>query len=485
MQENFHFLEKVFSSHFRSQQEHKRFIDEYYSDLSRWTMAENKPLNTTSKTKKSVSVTMGSLSLKAPENTKFATYASTVLVPLAEYMLGGFVVRKIQNVTFNHGGTYCVDSEKNALASLASKISLDERAAFADGVSFRDIVKSAPSKNLLHRMAFTFCNPIVGRVKLGARPVLTSDDSLLTVVGHTPQTAGIPTIFRTDGRCLIQLDTQFTSREKNTHCLAVDAKSGKFLLRGSLFVAEEVAPISYEANSHDPLVGSHDPSKSPPVFTVAKVTSPKRHRGKYVEVQYVELEGYTFPFPKVSLVEKEGAPGDESTSDNFDFTHVLCGDIESSVPFLRGFLRHACNILDLDCQDESLENMSRKIVQQVSIVTIGDIVGDPAPPGEIRGSEPATVEEEAMVVAWANKFSDVKILGNREWNKLRLFHEIPQVLTHMDPKKYLEGDDAERKRLMARYIYTKDEATGRLEPPAFQKFSVTGDVVPWNELEVV
>lgn len=216
-----------------------------------------------------------------------------------------------------------------------------------------------------------------------------------TVVGHTPQWLGMPTIIREEDsdkhhRFLVALDTQFSDRQKNTHSLGL-CKDGSFCLTGSWMDC-----IQYTAMSDDTHIGRKikiessemvPNAQSTPYFRVlAKVTGTEpKPSNIYIAVNYApvpnkpvgnttaclvkfEKSSATNQFEaevikpdemvtkaagtkkfitvgKVELVDGSHKIGDamvtNMVSSGAEFKTFVCGDIEASVDFLHGFILHS------------------------------------------------------------------------------------------------------------------------------------------------
>jgi hypothetical protein len=397
------------------------------------------------------------------------------------------------------------------------------------------VVKTA-SFNDVHRLGFGG-SVITGR--LGVPDACNAGTKALeamhplcrtTVVGHTPQWLGIPTIIRESGYALFKynflvvLDTQFSDRQKNTHSLGL-FKDGSFCLRGSW-----MNYMTYTARSDDVHIGrkikitSNGFASSTPYFRVI-AKSENETPSRYIAVNYepnptnpvavgettvclvyFERDASKDQFvakvtpPEAALVEAtkkkfitsgtveleedhmfEKNPIDNSMSSSkmelgynsggmWNFERFVCGDIESSVDFLHAFLMHSYiiahgkqfsmdtlrrwkeqwkngsllltmfglkddNSLGFDAKTISdamkeVMIMSHFMVMKMEMkfACIGDVIGDPVGKGNLFKTDGTELVHEFMCVHWANEYCLDKIIGNRDFNKLRFLQEIPYIL---------------------------------------------------------
>ena len=272
-------------------------------------------------------------------------------------------------------------------------------------------VAKTASFNDVHRLGFGG-SVITGR--LGVPDACTDNKKALeamhplcrtTVVGHTPQWLGIPTVIRESGHAvfkhnfLVVLDTQFSDRQKNTHSLGL-FKDGSFCLRGSW-----MDYMTYTARSDDVHIGrkikvtSDGFASSTPYFRVI-AKSADETPSRYIAVNYApnpinpfapsgettvclvyfEKDASKNQFvakvapPEPALVEAtkkkfitsgtveleedhmfENSIDDSMSSSKMElgyssgggmwnFDRFVGGDIESSVDFLHAFLMHSYTI---------------------------------------------------------------------------------------------------------------------------------------------
>ena len=416
-----------------------------------------------------------------------------------------------------------------------------------------DQVSTVASYNAVHQLGFGG-SVITGRLEVyeACTASTKARDAMhyafkTTVVGHTPQWAGMPTIIResyhplAQDRFLVCLDTQFSNRQLNSHSLGL-FKDGSFVLRGSWMNI-----IEYEAKSDDYLIGrkfeveegrfvigpalaeASWESKSPYFRIIGKVTSVTpsmvytsaeydNMKGAYICVNYevgnpAHLPGKTSicfvrfgdtptrsafiseeminPRPDIVALMKSfkfvhrglvflshedlypirDYPHDESLTsfifetdnDVVPYTFV-CGDIEASVDFLNGFLKHSFGMLssgdpyenfgtfkaswsasntykgygfesdaNRGFQLASVSDEIKKVYyltdriqhmrRSVNFACIGDVIGDPV--GDGTGNRTKTqLIHEFICIHWAYTSCKILIAGNRDINKLRLLNEI-------------------------------------------------------------
>lgn len=278
-----------------------------------------------------------------------------------------------------------------------------KRIQAGEHIKSTDVLQTA-SFNDVHRLGFG-ASVITGRLAVpdactDGKKALEAMHPLFrtTIVGHTPQWIGMPTVIRESGNFkdsfLVVLDTQFSNRQKNTHSLGL-FKDGSFCLMGSW-----MNYVEYTARSDDVHIGrkvkvtSDGFTSSTPYFRViAKCENETPSR--YIAVNYapnpanpfapsgettVCLVYFEVDESKNKWVAKVAAPEAEmqaatqkkfilsgeieleedhayqrSRDESMDsskmemgygngmwaFDRFVCGDIESSVDFLHAFLNHS------------------------------------------------------------------------------------------------------------------------------------------------
>ena len=443
-----------------------------------------------------------------------SAYCNLTLHCIYQYIDEGHIFKQAPGYCIMHGGLAFPDKDvfERCIANAIQRIKQGNDIRTAD-------VEDTASFNDVHRLGFG------GSVITGRLPVheaCTGNENApnamharykTTVVGHTPQWLGIPTVIREKHKFLIVLDTQFSDRQKNTHSLGL-FKDGSFCLRGSWMNC-----MTYTARSDDVHIGRKiqvvsDGFKSSTDYFRVIAKSENDTQTLYIAVNYepssvaprgkttVCLVNFTndgfvvnvaSPEPKlvqatqstfissgtVTLQEDHkndwkshhtmglgDNPGSETQK---EFDRFVCGDIESSVDFLRAFLMHSYTIAtgvefdqhvlqswndewqsELDLTEFGFETdnslgfdprtisdamkevmtMSHHMVKEggMKFACIGDVIGDPVGQGNRFNTTGTELVHEFMCVHWANKYCLDKIIGNRDINKLRFLQEIPYIL---------------------------------------------------------
>jgi hypothetical protein len=384
-------------------------------------------------------------------------YADKVLSKMLRYLDHAHIVyhSPTTKACYLHGGFGNMDSEKYAEAFDTSPLRVG--GAHYNTTALSDVKKDMVLDDF-HMLGMNGISPITGKLEPKNNG---SDDEAkksmhptarITVVGHTPQSQGIPTIIRVfDGadpvndRFLIQLDTQRTDRVHNTHCLAINT-DGKFKLRGTFQPKGDPIVYGYEAMCSDPAIGNRIngirhgiPGEKPYLRCVGRVTEPTAKVGKYIWVSYYETPTNRFA-GETRILEKDEVDimltfqTDEQRLQNpFNNTpegmELVCGDVEASVPFLRGFLGHALKIVDAprpmpsEAPSDSLHHAASTLKRLgCTIASIGDVIGDPT--GLSQRDTLWPTDDDEFCIEFMLEHAHCKLCGNRDINKLRLFHEI-------------------------------------------------------------
>ena len=335
--------------------------------------------------------------LRISGNSAASAYCNLTLKCTYEYIDNGFIFKPFKNFCMLHGGLP-LDANGKAIFERCIPNAM-QRIMNGEEVKATDVTLAAKF-NDVHQLGFGG-SVITGRLAVeeactGSEKALEAMHPLVqtTVVGHTPQWLGIPTIIREtyqNDKFLIALDTQFSDRQKNTHSLGLYS-DGSFCLAGKWMDVFE-----YEAKSDDIHIGqkieitsnemeTHE--RSTPYFRViARVKGEVTNL--YIAVNYAlnpknvyAPSGFTtvclVQFSKISETEafeakvmppdpetveltqktflKSGsikldsdnhanapAVNQEMQSYNFasGFATFVCGDIEASVDFLHAFIIHS------------------------------------------------------------------------------------------------------------------------------------------------
>ena len=184
-----------------------------------------------------------------------SAYCNLTLKCIYEYIDSGFIFKPLHNFCMMHGGLP-LDANGKAIFERCIPNAMQR---IMDGQEVKATDVSPVAKfNDVHQLGFGG-SVITGR--LAVQEACTGNEKAreamhqlvqTTVVGHTPQWLGIPTIIREVGtgeKFLIALDTQFSNRQKNTHSLGL-FKDGSFCLAGKWMDVFE-----YEAKSDDIHIG--------------------------------------------------------------------------------------------------------------------------------------------------------------------------------------------------------------------------------------
>jgi hypothetical protein len=466
-------------------------IDEYVTLLADQTMAEPFILHECPIKYEAVDIRCNinpykNTVVRISGGSKFAYYANKVLNPVYAYLEKSQMRYDGREFVCVHGGVHISDEEK----SISDRVLGDHTTL--EKVSY-DV-----DRNDLHQLGFGG-SIITGRLFqnleaiAGKADIYMDSSKRFTIVGHTPQNLGLPTVIRhseTPSKFLILLDTQMSNREKNASCIAWNDEL--FLVRG--YFEHDSETYNYESSSTDDIIGTvREHEKTP--FRIVALVKNGTLQGKYVGVKYngrelnftSELQFFDFAHP---TEESEGGNNDATTP---TFTHVACGDIEGSMPFLKNFLTLACSLLQVETSKipsipnkkgmiaDELRGMTNEIQSKATIVCIGDVIGFAGPfgiPSEKRDKEfVPTTDDEGECLLWANTERIVKIIGNRDINKLRFLDEL--MFLNVNPQNVdiaLNPILAQSMALMGNcFPYVKDQGFRYSKHPNKPRFNTIWD----------
>ena len=392
----------------------------------------------------------------------FRQYVEKTLRPLVYYLYHARMAHKIgrkgEGVTFLHGGLYQDAQSLSYIGTTRNVCDLDLFEGTVDQMMENPpyLYNEMPCNGSAIVGRSDPCRPPDGRFHL-------DPDSDMTMVGHTPQVRPCPIVHRYDPETNLvtprdfyttqgdvsrtrnvknpykpyekdkfhaALDTQYTDRKTNHHCMVVN-ETAKFVLRGKFKLTEptyktenfnpEQKIVEYEAWSTDPFVGTIIQQAKDTIFTcIGRLVEDAKEYDKrqliFVSCALDPEQDYKFAlrngaitfFLKDPLKEipKIQAPLDFLTG----ALYRVCGDVEASLAFFQGFLHY----------DKVIKE--KYGLGERQLVVIGDVVGDP------RGL--SSIEEESLVLNlilhhshFPNKEKKFFIIGNRDLNKLRMFEE--------------------------------------------------------------
>ena len=343
-------------------------------------------------------------------SSRFATYCKTVLTPMIEYLMNAQIRwdSTTKEVAVIHGGEYGIRETQKSLSD--TLLPQSER---GQPQCLRHIIKHKKC-TLNDFFNLTAGTEAEGRIPVNENIVESGQYPVkrkLTILGHTPMTLAIPCIDEDpDGNKVIHMDTQTSDRSKCSSCVAWNTE-GHFMLRFSLPVPEcdsKVLAQFHKPNVFDISGIAHEKTRTM-IFHATSDHSFRRER-RGMRFAGHSNEGF-------DLYVKANVPDSFDSSVNVyelreatnetDFTklltHATWGDVEGNLTFLNGCIEHLTTLRHF-CTDD------------LEIVCMGDIVG----PAALGHSE--DIIDEAACIKWANT-TDIKLVGNRDFNKLRLVPE--------------------------------------------------------------
>ena len=348
-----------------------------------------------------------------PES-KFATYCDTVLKPLYEYLETAQVIHREDKTVICHGGL-CSYIDGKAL--LPNETILNQFMPERDKSGF---LKKYGNVDLNSLLAADQVSEINGRVPACDLENLSSESFggrgvQLVIVGHTPTTLGVPRFlnlihpFTGDRKWLLQLDTQYTDRTTNHSCTAFNM-DGHFISYYTFqHEKQNVTAMIYSEDVGVPM--PKDMGEPGRTYSYNGRVTSKNHKGMGVYVSCVPSMDSKNHHPNIKLVRARKVLTTPPLKETYNY--YTWGDVEGSTTFLKG-----CQALCDSMKKQGYLNSESKYV------SIGDVLGQPRTPAKTG------VVSDAETVAFANKAA-IKIIGNRDLNKLR----IPAEFLHATERK--------------------------------------------------
>jgi hypothetical protein len=238
-----------------------------------------------------------------------------------------------------------------------------------------------------------------------------SDESFankLVIVGHRPTTLSVPRYTKNvNGQWLIETDTQRTDRTKHHSCTAFNGNGEfrsryTFVYNGTPLTAElyswENQPRTLLARAN----AKHDFTDEREIVAYqGRVVTDGMYKLYSVYVSCKPPPPSTFDTHAGIHLARERIAPQLGEGQQVQYTHYTWGDVEGSKDFLNG-----CQAL--------LQEMN---LTEAKYVSIGDVVGKPE-----KHDRQGRNTSDADTVAFANNAA-VKIVGNRDLNKLRILPE--------------------------------------------------------------
>lgn len=327
-------------------------------------------------------------------SSRFGTYCETVLKPMMTYLEGAQVRWDHGKTVVCHGGLSPAPHDK--LVDIIPK---------RNEKGFLPKCKR-PLNDIL--VATEVLSEMGGSVQPCQEPSQESFKKKLVIVGHRPTTLSVPRYTKNvTGQWLIETDTQYTDRTKHHSCTAFNVYRDfwsryTFVYNGQRLTAElyswdnQPRTLLARANADRDFTDEREI-----VAYQGRVVSEGMYKSYSVYVSCKPPPPKTFDTHAGIHLARERMGRVLDTTTKGTYTHYTWGDVEGSVDFLRG------------CQ-QLLDGMGLSRAQYVSI---GDVVGKPET-HDRQGSNTS----DATTVAFANEAA-VKIMGNRDLNKLRILPE--------------------------------------------------------------
>ena len=231
----------------------------------------------------------------------------------------------------------------------------------------------------------------------------------LVIVGHTPTTIGVPLFlncahrYTGDLKWLLQLDTQYTNRVTNHSCTAFNM-NGHFISYYTFeYNNEKVTAMIHSEDIGRPMPKNMgEPGRTYSYNGIIIENDHGNHIGKCV---YVSCVPGPLGINKPSIEVVQPTAYVRSPPLPIQYAYYTWGDVEGSTAFLEG-----CQTLR--------KQMTKYLNDDAKYVSIGDVLGQTN-----IYDEPTGIISDKETVEFANTAA-IKIIGNRDWNKLRIAAEF-------------------------------------------------------------
>ena len=328
----------------------------------------------------------------SPPESKFATYCKTVLSPLYKYLEEAVVVYKENKTVICHGGLIWEDIRddlkdiKYAPNEESTFVAHRHEPGFLTRLNGHDLNSVLAADRLCeitgHIEPCTFDNDI-------HEGHYGDEGVALVIVGHTPTRLGVPVINKRESKWLIALDTQYSTRNEHNSCTAFNMDGSfttYYTFRSDTDRGEIVTAVMHN-NDNTPRLRDFDGKKY--LYNGRTVNNPKK--GVYIHCTPNKNPNQSEP-SKIIIDMDEPAPPIPTDK----YMYYTWGDVEGDVTFLEGCMK--------------LKNMYFPNAKHY--VSIGDVLGAP------RAGDTEEIND-AKTIKFALRAA-IKIIGNRDLNKLRI-----------------------------------------------------------------
>lgn len=354
---------------------------------------------------------------------KFGAYCKQVLKPLYKYLSEAQIKWKDNRTIVCHGGLTTSKEDKTVQTEPYHNLKLDTdwyrnlgRLGFGleNRENARFLTKIGGSLNINKLLLTEGVSEISGRAPLCLYNTIPNEafgeiGTSLVIVGHTPTSVGVPVftkrIIDTEEKWLIQTDTQRTPRKTHNSCVLFNNIGEFFATYTFMYEGKNVkAVINDDYKDTNECLNEERNNKTYKFFKNGIVKSPEELSGKHVLIGCRLDNGYAIP-GRTSFIQLSETIANVPECDCEKYTHYTYGDVEGNVTFFR-----ECEALK--------EELCRQ--KQLKYVSIGDTVGLPVLKDDAINKDCET--SDAKTVAHANT-ATIKIIGNRDLNKLRWIYE--------------------------------------------------------------